>query len=214
MQLGFFAIYFCAAAYQFVARRRIDVFSVAVGGCCAYFLTGLFGWVIDPIEFRSKDWRLRSVPLDTEWYGVAGIVLASLLLTEIVYDWVYAAGICGGKEQKNPQLAKIIESTCSIAALLSLVALVFDVLTAGNAFLSVDKSEVLAATSRWTSLRNSGCCVAAVFLVGRRNRWALAVVVSVVLIDVFIGHRSTAAMPTISCFLFGLRTVPPARLRF
>ena len=214
MQLGFIAIYFSAAAYQIGARRRIDVFSVAVGGCCAYFLPGLFGWVIDPTEFRSDDWRLRSVPLDLEWYVVAAIVLASLLVTEVVYDWVYAADVCRHREQKNQQLAKIIESTCSIAASLTLVALVFDIVTAGSAFLSADKSEVLAASSRWTILRNSGCCVAAVFLVGRRNRWALAVVVGVALIDVFIGHRSTAAMLTISCLLFGLRTAQPARLAF
>lgn len=214
MHVAFALLYFVAVFYQVVARRGIDVFSVAICGCCAYFLPGLFGWVIDPNEFRSDDWRLRSVPLDPSWYLVAGIVLVSVLLTEIIFDWVFAGTARGRKEQRNPRLAELLESICSIAAVLALVALVFDILTAGGAFLSLNKSEVLEATSRWTILRNSGCCVAAVFLVGRGSRWALAVVVGVALIDVFIGHRSTAVMLIISCLLFGLRRAQPARLAF
>ena len=214
MHSVFITLYFIAAGYQVIARRGIDVFSVAVGGCCAYFLPGLFGWVIDPNEFKSGDWRLRSVSLDSAWYVVAGIVLASVLLTEIIFDRFNTGIPRGRKAEKNLQLAEFLGSTCSIAVVLTLFALVVDILTAGTAFLSADKSEVLAATTRWTILRNSSCCVAAVFLVGRHSRWALAVVVGVVLIDVFIGHRSNATMLIISCLLYGLRKEPHARLAF
>ncbi len=214
MQAWFLCCYFVAVIYQVTARRGVDVFSVAIAGCCAYFLPGLFGWVIDPNEFRNDDWRLRSVPLDPEWYVVAGVVLTTVLLTEIIYDYFGSGGENGRKSRGKRQFSRLVNSTCSVAAVLTLVALVFDLSTAGSAFLSVDKAEVLAASSRWTILRNSSCCVAAVFLVGRQNRWALAVVLGVVAVDVFVGHRSTALMISMSCLLYGLRSALPARLVF
>lgn len=212
MQAIFFIIYLFAALYQILARRRIDVFSVAVAGCCAYFVPGLFGWVVDPNEFANDSWRLRTMPLDPLWYGVAAIVLGSVLLTEMIYDQKDAMGVRRGCRKSAMQVGLLCGTACSVAGWLTFVALVFDVTTAGSALWSLDKSEVLAAASGWTILRNSSCCVAAVLLIGGRNRLILAAVVVTLFVDVFSGHRSTAAMLVTSCILFSSRAAIRTRL--
>jgi len=195
MMHGIFIASFLFGVYVFgVRRRRLDL--LAVGFLCSgvYLMPGLFGFTADR-NFEGLV-VVDNRAIETEAYLVMTWLLLLLSAAGLLYDEVH--GRRGQPvEEPNPGWLRL---AALVATFVGVGGFVLTVMTAGSALLDPHKSTVLAALGRWYVLWSAGAIVGLLVSLQTRVWWCAAICGALVVADVYVGFRNTAAMVAIGGF--------------
>jgi hypothetical protein len=204
MQALFIATVVVGLLYFLFAKRRFDLLSVAFFSGCAYFLPGFFGYTNDFAAGIDGKPTVRLVDLLSETYLVFVLVLATILLSAVVFD------LAGGEGREV--VLRGSWSAASWAVLLSLAGFAFAVASNGEALLSPDKDDVVPSLDRWHTLWAVGASLGAALSFKQRRWFLFSVSMALLLADLFVGSRSSLAITVIAVFMLWLSARGPQRL--
>lgn len=188
----FVALVIAGLAFFLFTRRRFDLYSTAYLSAVAYFLPGLFGYVLLPRTSLHES--LRAVPILAEVYWIIAAVLAAPVIGAIVFDWSNL-----GRHRVSWRFRR--SSWVGFAALgFSLLGLGVTCATLGDVLFGTEKSELLPLLDRWHHLQVSATLIGTVIAWIQRRKALGAAFALLLLFDLFLGFRYPLAIATIAVF--------------
>ena len=182
--------------YFLLAHRRFDAFSLAFVSACVYFLPGFFGAVRDPASDVP-------VPVEHGTYVVMTAVLAAIALG----GW-----LCSDSVADASDAAPVTDRQGTwIALLIAVASLAIALVLDGNIYFSAAKGDVLGGMSRWYRLHCVTASLAAVMAFAHRQRTPLLLAAAMLLFNVYVGFRATAAITVLAIFLVHFHRQGPHR---
>jgi hypothetical protein len=178
MMQSVFVLLVAAGTVFFLWRRTIDPLSLAFGASVVYFLPGLFGFA------GIGDYQ-REIEPGT--YVVLLNVLTAVIAATFIFD--------SARFARRPKYSLPFDDVMPpVFAAIMLVAASMSLSTTGPYYFCLDKTVMLSHINAWYywAAYATPFCLAAAFVT--RQRWLLVTCVLLVLFDVFIGFRATAAI--------------------
>lgn len=204
MNVVFFVFMSACLLFLLARRRRADAFMLSFVSMFIYFLPGFFGYCVYPVAGGG----FVEVQLDDTAYAVLVLVASSAVFFSLINDAVVRKLPIRTTFPSEDKLAPIM----AFGIALSLGLAVID---GGEALFSPDKREVLAAEGRWLILNVLLSMFGLVYSAALvRSRTLLILSVSSLAFNVFIGHRSNAALAIIAAALAILMRGDPGRIVF
>ena len=196
MQIAFVVVAVAGLMYFSFAERRFDFFSVAFYSACVYFLPGFFGYA-NSTSGTGQSWTVRHVSLVPETYLVFLLVLMAILLAAIAMDsFAWDSSLNVGLPGS--------ENAVWWATGLGIAGFLTSLITAGDALLLSDKSEMMQSLGRPHLIWATAASLGFVLSLKQRRWWLLAVCGVLLLIDVYVGFRASLANATIAAFVLWL----------
>lgn len=193
-QLIFILISIVGILFFLFANRQFDFFSIAFFSACVYFLPGFFGYALHPPSGIDKI-RLPSKLLD-ETYMVMTVLLIAILIGAVLFDLF-------SKRTKIKIKIKGSKYVSHITVGLAVLGCIATILTSGHELLSINKGEMMKEISRWHILWIISASLGAIICFVEKKWFSMFICVVLLLIDVFIGFRSSFALTMISFVVVG-----------
>jgi len=176
-----------AFAFFFISKREFDFFSVGYISTVVYFLPLFFGFTRVSLVYYA--------PVSEALYMMAGMVVLVTTSTAYLIDKI------------NVRTVMTYSSNSLLVGfflVVSLIGFIGMVSTSGDVLLSSDKQEMMDHLNRFSILYEIGFILGAVSAyLGGANR-SLSVFLFLVMVDVFLGFRSSAAIVFIAISLLWL----------
>ncbi|HUO84037.1 MAG TPA: hypothetical protein VM534_02895 [Thermoanaerobaculia bacterium] len=190
-RIALFVVFALGAMYFTSKRRRLDFLTVGFFSAGIYFVPGFFGFARYPVPGTQIEW-----PLADATYIVMLAVLSAILTGAILYDLL--------PHRTSYEVTIPGSSYAGVFALmLGFAGVAVTAATARGALLNPDKAEVLASFGRWAILWEIGGSLALLYLATRRRWWLAGMAALLLLFDLYIGIRVTAALAVIALVTMG-----------
>lgn len=191
MQTLFIAVAIFGILYFLLARRTVDLLSLGYASACAYFLPGFFGEVIYPLEGASLHGIYIEIVDDTY------LVMTLVLLSIIAAAKLLPVGFTNApiRPETKSYMTPVAVAWGIIGFLMTVNTVGYDVIT------SVDKNLILEEYTRWGMIWSLGATIGlALAVTGKRPRLGL-ISLALLLIEVYVGFRSSLAAAVMATFL-------------
>jgi hypothetical protein len=196
MKTLFVVISLLGIAYFLFKKRRFDVFSMAFFSSIIYFSPGYVGKVIYLSTFTLVD-------IVNETYLVFNLVLVFMLLTTWLYDYTHS-----GRSQLQEKIFRNEGKIPLLALIIGGLGCFMFFAEFGNVMFSdISKTAKLDEISgtRWHILWNFGTTFCLLLAYYYKKRKILFLAIVLILLNVYIGHRSTAALAFLALLLMAAK---------
>ncbi len=188
-QFVFIIVSLVGISFFLVAKRQFDFFTIGFFSTCIYFLPGFFGFALYARAGNPNSWPLSKLLDGT--YVVMIVVLIAILIGAFSFD------LFSGKTVINLRLKGskyVVHLTVGFAILGCLAT----VLESGHELLSINKNQMMIGISRWHILWVVSSSLGAIISFLEKKWIFLCICAALLLLDMFIGFRSSVALTIIS----------------
>lgn len=198
MELTYHAIFLSCLIY-FIWTDKFTVFLFFFICFSVYFMPVLFGVVNTPYKTY-----VHQVDMNVPMYYFASF----MLLCTIAFDFIYRYVLVNLKTRssKKRHIDYNNKHYALVLAIIILISFILQVITGGEALFSSTKVDVLEAESRWTLLNVVASMIGVCFYLKVNEQFhqkklillMLALALLSLLFNIYIGHRSNAAIAFLS----------------
>lgn len=204
MQFIFVTVALAGTGYFLFAKRQFDILSVGYVSAFVYFFPGFTGEVMYPME--KSQVLGYPVAIHSETYLVMAFVLIAIVGAALMFDLTGRRSAPTIPFGAHPSFLNYAIGYTYLGMVMTWITLGVDVMT------SPDKTDILETFSRWSILWSSGGVIAFVLAFEQRRATLILIAAIPLLVDIYAGFRSSAAVAIISVACLWLNQQGAGRL--